>query len=530
MRTVLLDLPDDALAALCERVVRNGEAHWCAVTCHTLRRAVLEACQKLKLPLSSMASTAYLTLRRLEQAMTLPRFRELVHANMNATSAAAARPHSLDRKWVWSPAGECALAACAPPNVLDYAWTRWRLSTDPHNPGCFVSRAAAAGRVDLLKEMDRTAEEQGVDPSHNWRTLHFKFSAIGAFLTGSYLRGMRQTLEWVEDALMEPALRSGKTGAIEWYYERMEMGDVVKMGASPQPKEMLSLWRCALDRSGNGSMQAPLTRLARAAALGKNPYAMLNFLQTWMWPRLGSRAPMQCRRAHIAIAAATVLSLLDATNDEAAQGWRWLQSAWPLGIKMMLEVLSSESTTHVAPIMRGIFEVRNVKVYQWMSASLDDGKWMHGLCGVNTSHRSRRLRFAHATLGSIAKRRSEQDSVDPEAEWELDRALCVQALADAFAWAWERSELDLSKMPSDGKEWQQAFQHDTCVHADMLLEHDPWALVDALCKFASGADPKDPLCTYTRGYLRGSYVEGLREPGSWCTCAMADKLQAVGLW
>ena len=124
MRTVLLDLPDDALAALCERVVRNGEAHWCAVTCHTLRRAVLEACQKLKLPLSSMASTAYLTLRRLEQAMTLPRFRELVHANMNATSAAAARPHSLDRKWVWSPAGECALAACAPPNVLDYAWAR----------------------------------------------------------------------------------------------------------------------------------------------------------------------------------------------------------------------------------------------------------------------------------------------------------------------------------------------------------------------------------------------------------------------
>ena len=28
-----------------------------------------------------------------------------------------------------------------------------------------------------------------------------------------------------------------------------------------------------------------------------DPYAMLGFLQTWMWPRLGSRAPMQCRRA-----------------------------------------------------------------------------------------------------------------------------------------------------------------------------------------------------------------------------------------
>lgn len=544
---LLADLPEDALTALCERVVRNGEAYWCAVTCHTLRGAVLAACQNLELPLSSIASTACVSLKRLELAMTLPRFRALVHANMNAASATSARPHSLDRKWVWSPAGERALVTRAPVEVLDYAWAQWRLSLDPHNPGCFLVRAAAAGRVDLLKEMDRTAEEQGLDPALNWRTLHHKFGAIGASPTGAHLLGMQQTLEWVEEALMEPALRSGKTGAVEWYYERMETADLARFGASPNHQHVQGvhfMWRCALDRAGDSTtspMMAPLTRLARAAALGSDPHAMLGFLQTWMWPRLGSRAPMQCRRAHVTIAGTTVLSLLDATSDVAAQAWQWLQGAWPQGARMMLEVLASEANIHVAPVMRSIWEVCNVQVYKWMQARLGPGKWLAELARDHLlavgSANSARLRFAHMTLAAIDQRRGEQGPVDPEAVWELDRALFVQALADALVWAWERGELEplhdtgAWKQVAEAK-WQLLFQADTGVHADSRLEHDLSALVDALCAFASRADPEDALCAYTRGYLRGNYVASLHErwPALGCTRDMAFKLERAGLW
>ena len=296
---VLTDLADDALAALCERVVRNGEAYWCAVTCHALRRAVLAACQKLKLPPSSMASTACLSLKRLEQAMTLPRFRELVHANMNATSAASARPHSLDRKWVWSPAGERSLAARASPQVLDYAWAQWRLSLDPHNPGCFVTCVVAAGRVDLLKEMDRTAEEQGLDESHNWRTLRNKFNAIGAFPTGAHL---------ARDAT-DPRLGRGRAagaGAAQRQVRRHRV--VLRPHGDGRPREARRVAAGQGDAHAVALRARPLhaakarcmrrsrgSRARRRSA--SDPYAMLGFLQTWMWPRLGSRAPMQCRRA-----------------------------------------------------------------------------------------------------------------------------------------------------------------------------------------------------------------------------------------
>ena len=514
---LLADLCNDALSHVAERVVRAGEACWFASTCHAARQATRHACARLKLPLCTKAATACLTLRRLELAMTLPRFLELVHANMNATSASS-RPHSLGRKWVWSPAGERVLAAGATPEVLDYAWAGWRLSLEPLNPGCFLVRAAAAGRVDLLKEMDRTAEEQALDPILSGRTLRHKLGLIGGFPTGAYPVGLGSTLEWVETALMEPALRGGKPDAIEWYYDRMEMGDLMVLGASPH-----SLWRTALDSRECATAQGPLARLARAAALGKDPYAMLGFLQTWMWPRLGSRAPMQCRRAHIAIAGATIRSLVDATNDEAAQAWQWLQGAWPQGVRMMLEVLSSEGNVHVAPIARHIFEVRNVRVYQWMQARLEAGKWMGGLCEVNNSDRSRRLRFAHATLGAIAKRRTEQEKCNPHAAWELDRALCVQALTDAC---------ECSVRPDPGglahciALWDEQWQQTTGVHADALLEHDPGALVDALCAVAT----LDAPCAHMLGYIRQTYVAKLREAGSGCTHAMACKLRDAGVW
>ena len=85
-------------------------------------------------------------------------------------------------------------------------------------------------------------------------------------------------------------------------------------------------------------------------------------------------------------------------------------------------------------------------------------------------------------------------STTPRRTWELDRALCVQALADAFAWAWERPSLaELMPNVADPDswdvtacwQWHDLFEGDVGQHADARLEHDPGALVDALCRFAA---------------------------------------------
>ena len=188
--------------------------------------------------------------------------------------------------------------------------------------------------------------------------------------------------------------------------------------------------------------------------------------------------------------------------------------------------------------------MRNVKVYQWMQARLDEGKWLHGLCGVNNNDRSRRLRFAHrdARMRSPSGAPSRR-STTPRRTWELDRALCVQALADAFAWAWERPSLaELMPNVADPDswdvtacwQWHDLFDGDVGQHADARLEHDPGALVDALCRFAASdaLSASDHRRQVTWEKLYDVYVRRLRMqwPRYGCTHAMADKLRAVNMW
>ena len=137
-------------------------------------------------------------------------------------------------------------------------------------------------------------------------------------------------------------------------------------------------------------------------------------------------------------------------------------------------------------------------------------------------------------LAAIAKRRHEQEKYVPQAAWELDRALGVQALADACAWAWEREGLlpDGAATPEWGSfpagatvEWHRVFKADTGVHADALLEHDPGAVVDALC-LVSGRDRWErSVAAYTMAHLKDAYLPALREAGSGCTHAMERTLR-----
>lgn len=461
MPLTLVDLPMDTLVLLCEWAVRDGEAYWMAATCIALRQAVASACKRLGAPLCSRAATACLTLPRLETAMTLERFRELVHVDTNATSLEA-RPRSLDRKWVWSPAGERVLAALAPPWVLDYAWAGWRLSLEAWNPGCFLVSASAAGRVDLLREMDQSAKLQKLAPALEARTLQAKLTrSVSFFWPATRRMKLPERLDWVESALLIPALRSGNTAAIRWYYERMDNLQGPLGGPDCE-------WRQDLSRGVGQNGALRLGGLVRAAATGRDPYAALEFLSMWMWPRLGSRAPSSFSDALARIASDALRCALDSTRSETVGVWAWLQRAVPQGASDLFNIMRYVANVHVSPLYRRVWVVRNVDVYRWISERLDPPHgWMHALFGAPPfghlggdfhadTGGSHRLLFAHMTLVNIASRRDAEDVVDPEAVWDLDRDLAVQSLSDAFVYSVEGRALAKSKCAVGQREkWQK---------------------------------------------------------------------------
>jgi hypothetical protein len=422
----LINLPTDTLVLLCQRILLGGEAYWLATTCRAFQKAMAAACAHLKLPLSSIAATACLTLRRLEIAMTLEPFQELVHANMKAAGCEA-RPRSLDLKWVWSPTGERVLAARAPPEVLDYAWAGWRLSTEPPNPGCFVVVAAAAGRVDLLREMDQSAVAQKLSPSLEARTLRARLTTSPDRLEED------ARLDWVERALLMPALRSGDTGAIRWYYERMD-----RLCSGEACPVAMTEWRVALSRETGYNGTPRICALGRAAATGDDPYTALEFLHTWMWPRLGSRAPSTSMVTVVHIASAALLCAIDSTRGEAVGVWAWLKHAVPQGASDLFYAMSVVANVHVVPLYQQVWIARSAGVYEWISAQLcAPCGWMWTLFGTHAKFPgvSNRLRFAHMTLHNIFTRCEGEGAVDPEVAWNLDRDMFVKALSDALVWS-----------------------------------------------------------------------------------------------
>ena len=523
MQLRLTDLNGDVLALVCERIVRAGEAFWFASTCRAARAATQRACNQLRLPLCTRAATAFTSVERLEMAMGLKPLRALVHANMNATNASTSRPASLHRKYVWSPAGERVLAAGATAKVLDYAWAGWRTSYEVRNPGCFLVAASAAGRADLLVEMDR----------HNVEIAHARLgSGLCNRLDGALICGSHMDIQWIEDGILVPALRSGNTAAIRWYYERSER-------RSREIPSVATCFRAALDPKYLPAQagSCPLQRLSRAAALGRDPIAALNFLQTWMWPRFGSRAPSRAGAAAVKIAAAVLLSSLGSNQSETAQAWQWLEGFAPQGAHSMLEILSAEGNVHTGPLVRRIWEVRHVDVYRWMQDRFGPQQWLHQLALTNLNNHpgDMRLAFAHLNLVAIKWRRTEQEKYDPEASWQLDRELCTLALADALVWS--LSEFHTVPVSWLGLTLTMAAQEDRLKalvgeHVEALLEHDPGALVDAVCDAASRAVGEfggDGPRALVMEYMSESCARPLLLAGSGCTHAMQLQLRAAAL-
>jgi len=576
----LLELTADALSAVAERLVRDGEAFWFAFVCRATRLAVCQACQRLKLAMATRASTAFVSLKRLRIGMELTMLRSMVHANMEAEGLAS-RPRSVDKVYTWSPAGERALAASASAAVLDYAWSGWRLSIEPFNPGCFVVQAAGLGRTDLLTEMAKSVDDQGIGDHMCHRVMRNKLLAAGG-LRDSYrsrdmlgpgksiqkkheltqmmhptqTRRVIQGLSWVENAIFCPALERGNHAAIKWYYDYMEDATANWTGG-----DLVDMWRTAIARWGGpdepvglptygGSEELMVLQcLASAAAHGVDSYASLGFVLTWMWPRLGSRSPYgpDRDRAHKIMMCSVIWSIIDNVKDQCAQTWAWLQRHLPQGAYAGLMMLARDVDLHVAPLMEHMWKARNVKVYHWMQQRLGPGGWLHELgqkkllkpapageeIGVY-------LRLATLTLSSASKRRHEQEKFIPEAGWEHDRALVVAALTDAFCWSWQRpgvlsqpSAMHATRASYDEHEpacpeWHRQFNMDTGIYADQVMKHDVGALVDVLCNCGVTGDSKRSLPGYTRAYLEHTYCRKLLEHGSGCTHAMEQRLRKSG--
>ena len=493
---LLQDLAEDELSAVAERLVRDGEAFWFAILCRATRTAVGQACDRLKLAMVSRAGTAFVSLARLRLATSLPKLREVVHANMEAEGLAA-RPHSMDRAYVWSPGGERALAVAASADVLDYAWSGWRLALEPFNPGCFVVQAAAAGRVDLLTEMAKSVDDQGIGDHMCHRVMRTRLLAAGGLrdnhggrelfgpesgvpkkrhtfvqtMHPTQERRVVQALSWVERAIFCAAFKHGDHAAIKWYYAYMEEATATWSGG-----DLIDTWRTALARPRNDHEPVyvptadeglddllPLQGLARAAAHGADSFASLTFLVTWMWPRFGSRSPHgpDRERATKIIACAVICSILENVKDQCAETWQWLQGALPQGAYPSLMMLARDVDLHVAPLMLRLWEVRNARVYAWMQARVGPGGWLHELAERNLrasslasagsilerEEVSSRLRLAHVNLKAVLKRRQEAVKFnadvgrDEDFGWENERALVVAALTDAFCWAWDRPGL-----------------------------------------------------------------------------------------
>ena len=575
----LVDLNADALSAVAERLVRDGEAFWFAILSRATRAAVRQACERLKLAMASRASTAFVSLARLRIGMELSMLKCVAHANMDAEGLDS-RPHSMDHVYTWSPAGERALAASADAAVLDYAWSGWRLSIEPFNPGCFVVKAAGLGRVDLLTEMAKSWVAQGVDHHLCHRVMRVKLYAAGGLrmpvlgpgnsvenrhgyvqmMQPSSARRVIQGLSWAEHAILSPALKHGNHAAIKWYYDYMEAA--TDDAIAKQAGSLTDMWRTAISREGssdepahspthNGSQELmPLQGLASAAAHGADSYASLTFLLTWMWPRLGSRSPYgpDRDRAHKIMCCAVLWSICENVKDQGEQTWQWLQGALPQGAYASLMMLARDVDLHVAPLMENMWKVRNVRVYHWMQARLGPGGWLHELAEKKLlkpttpagEEISAHLRLATLTLSCASKRRHEQQKYRYSGLWELDRDLVIAALTDAFCWSWQRP--GILAMPSAMgatfesydhhepvcPEWHRQFKADTGIYADQVLEHDARALVDVLCGCGTASDPKRILPGYTRAYLEHTYCRKLMEFGSGCTHAMQQRLRKSG--
>jgi hypothetical protein len=504
MATPMLMLTTDVLVLVAEVVLRRGEALWLALTCRTFRLAMRNACDNLRLRMTTHASSAFVSYRRVVIAMEIAHFRALVHANVDASNVAA-RPGSVSRRWIWSPAGERALAAGARIDELPYLWHNWWKSTNSFNPGCLLAAASAAGRVDVLKAMDdeamvsrrpRTDHRFTLPRMLNsvaWRSDHFGQIAYGIFL---------------------PALGASRFDAVHWYYERQEQYHAEMRQKSGV--EHVS-WRCSLWEEPQH-----VVNHAKVAATAVDPFSSLNFFLTWMWPRFGSRASRDSPT--ISIASAVLSEVVASRQPGVSRAWSWLEAvgrARQVTFADFPTLLREQSSLHLnGGVTTAAFDPRHVEAYQWISRRLwDESGWMRSgwlhVCNSPTNRASavgeegfsHRLRFALHTLRVVRLRRTSDFGWYCHSKaGNTDCGVMRQALADAIVWSWERAQHASGPEPNAEGEndnshaWMSAFKDDTLAYAWHLLWWDVEAFVEVLCEVHRRKDEM----TFAREYtLRG---------------------------
>jgi len=491
MPVQLSTLPDDALALVAEQVVRNGEAYWLAATWRGGRRAVRTACVALGIEKpTSRTSAVFGSLVRLRAALKLAEPVRILLADRRVPGAHAL-PSSLDGMLVWTPAAKRAMVKGATVDVMDYAWANWR-AAHRFSELASVEAVCLGNRPDLLDVM-YAHNTLGQGGSH--------LTSLQSLLRLA-LQGHPDSIKRILESVVQPAIRGCAYRTAEWLYAKLE--------ELSQSMDATCEWRCWLSH-------LPLANTAaRAATRSETPDRALRMLTDWWMPRYGSRAPSE-RLAAVQHIVLWVLTTVTSSTQQAfwttkstVLMWKWLASAWPMGLAHLLRELHEEGapivsdapTPSVAYLHRNCLRVRDVDTYRWMRDNLAGGGWMidaitcsgsmhivtwtvdKELARLQQTASAGHPAFAlanHVYLATIAKVRpyvTHNERKKAQLEVGTHRELLIEAYTDWLLLRPEWKPLD------DVRDYCQVHPTPT------LLEYSKTAFVESLRRFSKRASPE----------------------------------------
>ena len=420
MPLLLTSLPDDALAHIAQRIVRNGEAYWFAASCRSARTATRKACQELKIEKpATRLHTVYASLPRLRAGLRLQPVINSLVANPDA-SGSEGLPRSMDGRLIWTPQALRCIVAGATRDVINYVWPTWMRIT-PTATWSALLLALKLGRIDLLDDMYK--------------------GELGAVLAKG-LTGALPMEAFIKKQMIAAIVSSANHASAEWMYAKLE--------ALSDAHEVYG-WRTWFGDTRVSS------KLVDAAVTAQSPYLSLHMFTDWVLPRFASRAPSE--RADV-VEDAVHAALFEVTSGKALIGkrqqvWRWLSEAWPLGLGHLLRRLHSDNVgvlgVSVASLHRNTFRVRDLETYDWMREQLDAEGWLHDVVHCRSdvipwtvqaelvpmrdrcSEHDPRYAFAHRVYDYVmygTHPHSNEMVAEMRQRWNEGRAVWVEAYAD----------------------------------------------------------------------------------------------------
>jgi hypothetical protein len=426
----LVQLPDDALALVALRVVRNGEAYWLAAASRSTRAAVKAACLQLRIDSpTSRLSTTFTSLPRLRAGMRLPNVSRRLLAQ--DVPGAENLPESLDKRYRWSPSACHAMLAEANADVLNYVWPEWHRSANPTRPACALIHICEMGRTDLLEVM------YAQEPTSLSDTLSL------SRLLRLAVDGLPAACDRVLNGIMMPAVRGASPRTGEWLYSKLE-----EIGESIEAYS----WRTWLSDQRRAGV------LVTAACKSSCPFVSLRLLTEWMMPRFASRAPTERMQSMDVITQHVLLALVSG-NVQAYYGhhvWAWLSDTWPLGLAHLLRHVHEtegpriDMSIKIATAHRNCLRVRDLATYQWMREHVDNARgWMREAICCEQPHipwtvsrelvdmaqeaqrAGPRFGFAYHVFWHLHGGMSEDNYIsETRHRWAVDRSTVVESYSD----------------------------------------------------------------------------------------------------